>query len=280
MSKHTSFKVGGLADFFVKIKTIEELKYVINLCNGDNIPLYIIGNGSNVLVRDGGMRGIVIKPEFTKLSASEADSIITCGSGLTLTAVSKFASDNSLTGLEFACGIPGTIGGAIRMNAGAYGSEMKHIVKSTTYMDYKGDICTLLGENHEYSYRKSFFTDKNYVIISTVLELQKGNKDKINERMKEIMDSRIEKQPLEYPSAGSTFKRGSDFYASQIIDQAGLKGYSIGGAEVSSKHAGFVINKGNATSKDILDLIEYIKKTVKEKFGKELETEVEIIGED
>lgn len=278
MSKHTSFKVGGPADYFVTVNTEEQLKYVSELCKEQHENYYVIGNGSNVLVRDGGIRGIVLKPMFCELSLEKNNSI-KCGSGVTLNAASKFACSHGLTKLEFACGIPGTLGGAIRMNAGAYGSEMKNIVKKVTYMDNNRDIKQISTDELEFSYRKSFFSNKNYVIISTIMELEFGDPVKIDERMKEIMTARIEKQPLEFPSAGSTFKRGKDFYASQMIDQAGLKGYSIGGAQVSDKHAGFIINKGNATAKDILDLIGYVTEQVEKKFNKKLEPEVEIIGE-
>lgn len=275
MKKHTSFRVGGNADFYVLAENLEEIKWTLEISKKYNIPLTVVGNGTNLLVLDNGIRGIVLRPNLTKIETYE--NIIKAGSGAMLTLVSKKAFDNGLTGLEFAYGIPGTIGGAVRMNAGAYGGEMKDIVQETTYITMNGEIHTIT--EHEFSYRNSIFANMNVIILETVLKLEKGNKAEIKTKMHENMESRKKNQPLEYPNAGSTFKRGDGFITAKLIDEAGLKGYSIGGAEVSTKHAGFVINKSDATAKDILDLIQHVKQSVYEKFEKKIELEIIVIGE-
>ena len=277
MSKHTTFKVGGNADIFVKVNEIEELKYVLQIIKQYNIPMYIIGNGSNLLVKDNGIRGIVLSIELDNLEISE--DIITVGAGVKLIALAHKCAKCGLTGLEFASGIPGTIGGAVRMNAGAYGDEISSKIIETKYMDIDGNIYTINNEQHEFSYRNSVFTKNKNIILETKLKLEKGDETQIKSKMEELKKSREEKQPLEYFSAGSTFKRGTDFITSKLIDEAGLKGFNIGDAEVSTKHAGFIINKGNAKAKDILEVIQYVKTKVKEKFGKDIELEIEIIGE-
>ena len=257
MSKHTSFKIGGNADIFIKAKTEEDIKQILKYSEGNNIPLTIVGNGSDLLVKDGGIRGIVVKVD-----------------------IDIFEIIDEIEGFEFASGIPGSIGGALRMNAGAHGSEMKDIVLETMCMDKQGNICVLSNEEQEFEYRNSIFKLNKYIILSTKLKLKKGIYKEIKEKMDEYANWRKEHQPIEYPSAGSTFKRGTDFITAKLIDECGLKGYSIGDAEVSIKHAGFVINKGNAKAKEVIDLIEYIKEKVADKFGKEIELEVQIIGED
>ena len=278
MSKHTTFKVGGNADIFIKINEIEELKYALKVIKEDNIPMYIIGNGSNILVKDNGIRGIVLSIELDNLEITE--NIVTLGAGVKLILLAHKCAKCGLTGLEFASGIPGTIGGAIRMNAGAYGDEISSKVIETKYMDLEGNIHTINNEEHEFSYRNSIFTKNKNIILQTKLKLEKGDEIQIRDKMEELKKARQEKQPLEYFSAGSIFKRGNDFITSKLIDEAGLKGYSIGDAEVSTKHAGFVINKGNAKAKDILGVIQYVKTKVKEKYGKDIELEIEIIGEE
>ena len=278
MSKHTTFKVGGNADIFIKINEIEELKYALKVIKEDNIPMYIIGNGSNILVKDNGIRGIVLSIELDNLEITE--NIVTLGAGVKLILLAHKCAKCGLTGLEFASGIPGTIGGAIRMNAGAYGDEISSKVIETKYMDLEGNIHTINNEEHEFSYRNSIFTKNKNIILQTKLKLEKGDEIEIRDKMEELKKARQEKQPLEYFSAGSIFKRGNDFITSKLIDEAGLKGYSIGDAEVSTKHAGFVINKGNAKAKDILGVIQYVKTKVKEKYGKDIELEIEIIGEE
>lgn len=281
MSKHTSFKVGGNADIFIKISTIDELKYILQYTKKNNIPLTVIGNGSNILIKDNGIRGITICLDFTKIEIKEKEgkAFIEVGAGVKLSMLAVILQKKGIAGFEFASGIPGTIGGAIRMNAGAYGKEMKEIVKLVTYIDEEGNIKTLENEFMDFSYRHSRFKEKQEIIIGCTLQLEKENPDKIKEKMDEYKKLRIEKQPINMPSAGSTFKRGTNFISAQLIDEAGLKGYSIGGAQVSLKHAGFIVNTGNATAEDILNLIDYVIKVVYEKFGKVLELEVEVIGE-
>ncbi len=279
MKKHTSFKVGGPAEVFIKADSIEQIKNIIEFTNRNDIPLHVIGNGSNLLVRDEGIKGIVLKSEIKNLEIIEKENCveITVGSGVLLGALAQKLLREEIAGFEFAAGIPGTIGGAIRMNAGAHGGEMKDIVISTTFMDHLGNIKTISNEEHEFEYRNSIFSKNKYVILETKLKLQKGNKEEIKSLMDEYAAWRKEKQPLEYPNAGSTFKRGQDFITAKIIDDCGLKGYKIGGAQVSKKHAGFIINTGTATAKDILDLIEYVKKDVFEKTKKTIELEIEVI---
>ena len=282
MSKHTSFKTGGLADIFVKVETEEELKYILEYTKINNIPLTIVGNGTNLLVRDKGIRGIVIQLKMQEILVEETENevIITAGVGVPITKLSRLAKEHKAQGLEFAVGIPGTVGGAIKMNAGAYGTEMKDVVISTKYIDLDGNIKILNNNEHRFSYRNSIFSKINGIILETVIKLQKGNLEEIEFKMQENMNSRKEKQPIDKPNAGSTFKRGEGFITAKLIDECGLKGYKIGDAEVSTKHSGFVVNNGNATSKDILDLIEYIKKEVYKKFKVEIEPEIQIVGEE
>ena len=278
MSKHTSFKVGGIADIFICATTEEQVKDVLKLVKQENIPLFILGNGSNLIVKDGGIRGIVLKIalEDCKIIQNE----IHASSGLLLSKLSNIALDNELTGLEFASGIPGTLGGAIKMNAGAYSGEMKDIVASTRYINLEGNVFEILNNDHKFGYRDSIFKNKNYIILSSIIKLQKGEKESIKNRITELTKSRTSKQPLSYPSAGSVFKRPEGDFAARLIEDSGLKGFSIGGAQVSDLHAGFIINKGNATTQDILQLIEYIKNAVYEKSKVKLETEVIVVGED
>lgn len=282
MSKHTSFKIGGNADFFVKVENNKELKSLIDMSKINNIPLTIIGNGSNILVKDNGIRGIVAKIDIKKIEIveNENDIIVILGAGELLGKIAQILLKNSIEGFEFASGIPGTVGGAVKMNAGAYGGEFKDIIKEVTYMDLNGNINILTNEQCGFSYRYSIFSDNdNYIVLEAKFILKKGNYDEIKEKMDEYAKSRREKQPITMPSAGSTFKRGEDFITAKLIDECGLKGYSIGGAEVSNLHAGFVVNKGNATAEDVINLIEYIKKQVYEKFEKKIELEIQIIGE-
>lgn len=276
MAKHTTFRTGGNADFFVTPESIEEVEHILKILKDENIT--VLGNGSNVLVTDKGIRGVVIA--LRKLNNYEIqDNIIVAECGLPIAKLAHIAADNSLSGLEFACGIPGTIGGAVFMNAGAYGGEIKDVVVSSTYID-KNTLEIKTIEEHNFRYRGSIYSDcTDRIILSAKFKLNSGNNEEIKEKMNENMQSRNTKQPINKPSAGSTFKRKEGVIAAKLIDEAGLKGYKIGGAEVSTLHAGFVINNGNATSKDILDLIEYIKKKVNEEYGVELEPEVRIIGE-
>ena len=243
------------------------------------IPLTIIGNGSNLLVSDEGIKGIVLKIEIEKICQDIENGIIllTVGSGIKLGALAQKCLKEEIAGFEFASGIPGTMGGAIRMNAGAHGSEMKDIVKTVKYMTRDGEIHTITNEQAKFEYRKSLFTEKDYIILEAELQFKKGKVEEIKEKMTEYATYRKEKQPIEYPSAGSTFKRGTDFITAKLIDECGLKGYQIGGAQISEKHAGFIINKSNATAQDVINLMEYTKEQVYKKFGKKIEQEIEII---
>ena len=273
MKKHTTFRAGGNADYLVTPTSKEEIIELLKI----DIPKTVIGNGSNLLVKDGGIRGLVIQ-----LSKNDRytinENVIEAGSGIFVAKLSQLALKEGLTGLEFACGIPGTLGGAIYMNAGAYGGEMSNVVVETEFLKENGEIETIT--DHQFAYRKSIFQNMNGIILSSRLKLEKGNVDEIKSKMDEYKTARNTKQPINFPSAGSTFKRPEGYFAGKLIEDAGLKGYRIGGAEVSTLHAGFVINADNATSKDILESISYIQKTVNEKFGVNLETEVKIIGED
>lgn len=279
MSEHIYFKVGGPADVLLVPNTKEQLVKTIKVCKENNIPYYVIGNGSNLLVKDGGMRGVVIKlTEINKISS--ANGKITAETGALLKDVSKEALDNNLTGLEFACGIPGSIGGAVFMNAGAYNGEIKDVIESAEVLTQDGEIVTYNKEELNLGYRTSRVMQENAIVLEAVFALENGDHEKIKARVDDLTEKRESKQPLEYPSAGSTFKRPEGYFAGKLIQDAGLKGYSIGGAAVSEKHSGFVINKGNATAKDVLDLIAHIQKEVKKQFGVDLYPEVRIIGEE
>lgn len=275
MKNHTSFKIGGPAECFIKAQKIEEIQEILKLVKENKIPLKVIGNGSNLLVKDEGVKGIVLKIDIKKIEIQGNN--VTVGSGVKLGELAPKLLREELAGFEFASGIPGTIGGAIRMNAGAHGSEMKDIVKTVTYMDRNGEMHKIKNEEAKFEYRNSRFSKEDNIILETELELEKGNKEEIQAKMTEYANFRKEKQPIEYPSAGSTFKRGVDFITAKLIDECGLKGYKIGGAQISEKHAGFIINKDNATAKDVIKLIEYTKEQVYNKFGKKIELEVEII---
>lgn len=282
MTNHTSFKIGGPADFFVKIQDVKELKFVLEFANKNNIPITVIGNGTNLLVSDKGIRGIVLKIELTdfRIVRLKERAEITISSGCAVGKLSNIALKEELEGLEFLAGIPGTVGGAIRMNAGAYGSEMKDIVISTRYMEKDGKIKKLNLAEHDFSYRNSIFSKMNdVIIIETTIQAGYGKSEEIKAKINEYMKSRIEKQPLDLPNAGSTFKRKGDMITAKLIDECGLKGYRVGDAAVSEKHAGFVVNLGNATAKDVLELTDYIKAKIKEQKGVEIELEILTIGE-
>lgn len=279
MRSHTSFKVGGPVDILLTPESYEQIKEVIAFAKENNIPYLVLGNGSNLLVRDGGVRGIIIK--LCKLNNIEVngDKII-AQSGSLLSRVSSMAAKSCLTGLEFASGIPGSIGGALTMNAGAYNGEISQVIESALVLNSRGEFQTLAKEELELDYRMSAIIKHGYTVLEAVFKLQKGEKEKIYARIEDLAQRRREKQPLEYPSAGSTFKRPAGYFAAKLIEDSGLKGVHVGDAEVSQKHSGFIINKGNATAKDITNLIEIVQQTVKEKFGVELHTEVMIVGED
>lgn len=276
MRNHTSFKIGGPADIFVSPRTEDEVIEALSFLKENDIPFTVIGNGSNLLVSDKGIRGCVISlgKNFTSLSC--IDDTIYSSSGTLLSRIANLAYENSLTGFEFASGIPGSLGGAIVMNAGAYGGEMKDVVVTTKYIDTDGSIKKCTRTEHEFLYRKSRFGNGE-IILSSSLKLKKGSKEEIKETMNDLAGRRKDKQPLEYPSAGSTFKRPEGYFAAKLIDDAGLRGFGIGGAMVSDKHCGFVINKGDATFDDVARLISHIQSVVFEKFGVSLEPEVKII---
>lgn len=281
MSKYTTMRVGGPCDCIVFPDEISKIKEVIDFCKNENITFFVIGNGSNLLVKDEGIHGVVIKlgHRFGKIELD--GEYILAYAGATMPTLSQLAKKNSLKGLEFACGIPGTIGGGVKMNAGAYGSQISDILYEVTYMDEKEKIKTIKNKDCSFGYRKSIFTiNPNYVILSAKFKLERGNIDEIENKMKENSLARKAKQPLEYPNFGSVFKRPEGYFVGKLVDDAGLRGYKIGGAQVSTKHTGFIVNVDNATCKDVLDLIGYVQTTVYNKFNVELIPEVIIIGGD
>lgn len=281
MSKYTTMRVGGPCDCIVFPDEISKIREVIDFCKNENITFFVIGNGSNLLVKDEGIHGVVIKlgHRFSKIEID--GEYILAYAGATMPALSQLAKKNSLKGLEFACGIPGTIGGGVKMNAGAYGSQISDILYEVTYMDEKEEIKTIKNKDSSFGYRKSIFTiNPNYVILSAKFKLERGNIDEIENKMKENSLARKAKQPLEYPNFGSVFKRPEGYFVGKLVDDAGLRGYKIGGAQVSTKHTGFIVNVDNATCKDVLDLIGYVQTTVYNKFNVKLTPEVIIIGGD
>ena len=279
MKKHTTFRIGGPAEYLILPQTAEEIADVVKLCRQEEIPWYIVGNGSNLLVADEGVRGVVIQllRNFNQIQVEGCQ--IRMQAGAQNAAVAKRALDASLTGFEFAAGIPGTIGGAVVMNAGAYGGEMKDILKEVTVLDQNGMIRTIPTEELELGYRTSIIARKGYVVLEAVIVLKTGDPKEIKATIDDLKEKRVTKQPLEYPSAGSTFKRPEGYFAGKLIMDAGLRGFSVGGAQISEKHCGFVINKGNATAKDVTELMDETKKIVMEKFGVALEPEVKRLGQ-
>ncbi len=275
---YTSFKIGGNADVLVFPDSASQILAVIEFAKKSGIPVFVLGKGSNLLVSDEGLRGIVINTcRMDKIELIDETTIF-CQCGVSLTRLCRFALENSLEGLEFAFGIPGTAGGAAYMNAGAYGGEMKDVLISCKHITSDGEIAEFDADKLQLSYRHSVYSDSDYVILSLVLKLKKGNKDEIKAKMDDLMSRRKDKQPLEFPSAGSTFKRPEGYFAGALIEQCGLKGYTSGGAQVSEKHAGFVVNIGGATAKDVMNVINHCKETVFEQTGVTLEPEVKIIG--
>lgn len=274
LKKHTTFKIGGEAEMFVTVSNIEQLKAVIKACKDSGIKLFVIGKGSNLLISDNGMKGVVLSldGEFKNISIEE--NRIVSGAGVNLARLCNFALDNSLSGLEFAYGIPGSVGGAAYMNAGAYGGEMKDVITSVTHITSDGDVVTLSKEQLDLSYRHSVYKTTDDIILFVTMELEKGESEAIKEKMDDFMNRRKTKQPLEFPSAGSVFKRPEGNFAGTLIEQCGLKGKTIGGAQVSEKHAGFIINVGGATCEDVLNLVSFVQDTVKEQTGYFLEREI------
>lgn len=282
MKKYTSFKIGGKADCFIKVSNCSELKQALAYAKQKKLPITIIGNGTNILVKDNGIRGIVIKIDIQNINIEKHKDYaeVTVGAGYKTMALAQKLLNEELSGFEELAGIPGTIGGAIYMNAGAYGKEIKDINILTTCMDFDGNIFKLTNKEQNFGYRFSIFKENEYIILETKLKLKYKNKQEIKNNMEKYAKERKEKQPIEYPSAGSTFKRKEGLITAKAIDECGLKGYSIGGAKVSEKHAGFIVNYDNATAKDVLDLIKYVKENVYNKYRIEIEEEIKIIGED
>lgn len=278
MKLHTTFRVGGPADVLVT-PDLASLPEVIALCKKHHLPYYVIGNGSNLLVGDKGIRGVVIAMTNRTGDIVCDGEMITAGAGCTLAQIAVLAAGNGLAGFEFAAGIPGTLGGAVVMNAGAYGGEMKDVITSAVVLDAAGNQKELSVEELDLSYRHSCIPEKDYVVLKVTMKLQRGDVNAIRGKMAELREQRITKQPLEYPSAGSTFKRPEGYFAGKLIMEAGLRGYQVGGAQVAEKHCGFVINKDNSTAADIVQLMEDVSAKVEEQFGVKLEPEVKMIGE-
>ena len=278
MSRHTTFRTGGPADLLVQPEA-EQIAPILEVCRNEEIPWTVIGNGSNLLVGDGGIRGVVLEIGKQMSDVVIEGTVITAGAGAMLSSIASRAAAAELTGMEFASGLPGSLGGAVVMNAGAYGGEMKDILQKVTVLTPDGTVQTLSVKELELSYRHSIIPEKGYLVISAVLKLQAGNADEIQSIMDDLKEKRVSKQPLEYPSAGSTFKRPEGYFAGKLIQDAGLRGFRVGGAQVSEKHCGFIINRDQATSTDICQLMQQVSEIVYEKFGVRLEPEVKKIGE-
>ena len=280
MKNHTSFKVGGPADILVTPDNVQNLSKVLDICRKEKIPFFIMGNGTNLIVRDKGIRGVVIKifEDFNHYRVE--GEVLTAEAGLLLSKLANVALEHELTGLEFASGIPGTLGGAVAMNAGAYGGEMKDVVLRTEFIDKDGNIRVLQGGQHQFGYRSSYIQKESGIVLKTELKLKKGNRLEIKAYMDDLKKRRKEKQPLEMPSAGSVFKRPEGHFAGKLVEDCGMRGYRLGGAQVSEKHCGFIVNAGDASAGDIMGLIGAIQSNVKNKFGVDLHTEVKVVGEE
>ena len=278
LSKHTTFKIGGVADTYVKVTSLSKLSTILKECRESDIDYMIIGNGSNILASDDGYRGVVIRldGDFRKIALVDDDTVY-CGAGATVAALCKFALNNGLSGLEFAWGIPGSVGGAVFMNAGAYGGEMKDVVYSVNHLTKNGEPGRTEKDALQFGYRTSVYRQNNAIITGATLKLRKDNPEDIRARMDDYLGRRSSKQPLEYPSAGSVFKRPAGAYAGALIEQCGLKGHSHGGAQVSEKHAGFIINKANANANDVKSLIREVQTKVYDETGYNLECELIIL---
>lgn len=279
MSRHTTFRIGGPADYFLMPSTYEEIGAILKICKEADMPYFILGNGSNLLVSDAGYRGVIIQL-FRNMSEIEVNGTeIRAAAGALLSGIAAAAKNASLTGFEFAGGIPGTLGGAVVMNAGAYGGEMKDVLKEVIVMTKDGEILKLQANELELGYRTSIVKKMDYLVLEAVIGLEEGDQEAIKQRMRELTEQRVSKQPLEYPSAGSTFKRPEGYFAGKLIMDSDLRGYRVGGAQVSEKHCGFVINAGDATAADVVKLMQDVSDIVKEKFGVTLEPEVKFLGE-
>lgn len=280
MKNHTSFKLGGPADIMVIPSSVEEVQLALKICIENNAPYFIMGNGSNLIVRDKGMRCVVIKIGDKFKDVTINGNTVVAQSGILLSTLSKKIMAESLKGFEFASGIPGTLGGAITMNAGAYGGEMKDVVKGAKLLDKNGEVKYFSLEELELGYRTSIVQKQGYIVLEVELELEKGNYEEILAITKDLTEKRTTKQPLHLPSAGSVFKRPEGYFAGKLIQDSGLKGQRVGDAQVSELHSGFIVNVGNATAKDVLGLIALVQNKVRENFGVELETEVRVVGEE
>lgn len=279
MSRHTTFRIGGPADLFLLPNTVEEIKKIREICIQEQESYFILGNGSNLLVSDSGFRGVIIQTYRNLAQIQVEEDCIRAQAGALLSGIAQAAKAASLTGFEFAAGIPGTLGGAVVMNAGAYGGEMKDVLKEATVLDSEGQIRRIPARKLAMGYRTSVIKEAGYMVLEAVISLKKGDPDQIRETMKDLTQRRISKQPLEYPSAGSTFKRPEGYFAGKLIMDSGLRGYTHGGAQVSEKHCGFVINTGGATARDVCELMEHVQKTVYEKYNVKLEPEVKFLGD-
>lgn len=279
MSRHTTFRIGGPADYFVTPSGKEEVRAVIELCRTEGIPYYVMGNGSNLLVGDKGYRGVIIQV-FKEMNGIRTEGTeIIAQAGALLSKIAVAAYEAGLSGFEFASGIPGTLGGAVRMNAGAYGGEMKQVLKSADVLTSEGEVLTLPAEEMGLGYRTSIVSKKDYVVLEAVIGLEKGEKDEIRAKMDDLKERRVTKQPLEFGSAGSTFKRPEGYFAGKLIEDAGLRGFRVGDAQVSEKHCGFVINRGKATAAQVRELMDQVIEQVEKNSGVRLEPEVKMIGE-
>ncbi len=278
MALHTSFRIGGPADLFVTPTDMQALCKSIALCREQQIPWNLVGNGTNLLVGDQGVRGVVIQTRKLQDITTEGETI-TASAGCLLSTIAREALNSALAGMEFASGIPGTLGGAVVMNAGAYGGEMKDIIESVQVLDEDGRVTTLTNEQMDFAYRSSLASEKNLIILSAVIRLTPGNKEEILAKMNDFNGRRRDKQPLDKPSAGSTFKRPEGYFAGKLIMDAGLRGYCVGGAAVSEKHCGFVVNEGGASAADVCALIAHVQRVVREAYAVELETEVKKLGD-
>lgn len=277
MCRHTTFRIGGPADVFVAPDTVEKVAQVIRVCREAGVPFYIVGNGSNLLVSDDGYRGVIVQI-YKNLNAIQTDGeTITAEAGAMLSVIAKRAQAVSLTGFEFASGIPGTIGGAVVMNAGAYGGELRDVLQEATVLTKEGEIRTVSAEELKLGYRYSVIPEREWIVLAAKLRLKSGDPEMIRKRMEELKVQRVTKQPLDLPSAGSTFKRPEGYFAGKLIMDAGLRGFCVGGAQISQKHCGFVVNTGNATAKDVQNLIREVQTRVKEQFGVQLEPEVKML---
>lgn len=279
MKSHTTFRIGGPAEVFIMPKSVKQVQMTVKICQEEQIPYFILGNGSNLLVSDRGYRGVIIQMDRNMGEIQVEGTEIQAAAGALLSSIAVAARRESLTGFEFAGGIPGTLGGAVVMNAGAYGGEIKDVLKEVTVMDGDGKIFTLPASELEMGYRTSIIKTAGYLVLSARITLSRGEEEDIKARTRELSEMRTQKQPLDYPSAGSTFKRPEGYFAGKLIMDSGLRGYSVGGAMVSEKHCGFVINKGNATAEDVVSLMKHVTEVVQEKYGVTLEPEVKFLGE-